>query len=354
MFAETGEIRLRDRSLALSISFLLRHFALGDKISPIKKFNLSQENTISIHTNDLPFQQSQIPYPTLCKLFDEYVNKEWNSSKLIATDASKGEGVSLAALNITYNRTLTLKLHPMNSVFTAEGCAILIAIERFIQEEEKSYILCSDSLSVLKSLESLHRKSPTISLQIESAIIRAIPRSKAIKLVWVPAHVGITINEQADEAARAARISDVNIYPCISTEDLRKVIFRVQADQGRIQWESTKYFRSFTHLPKTTKTQLLPRRKEILHTRLRTWSLPTKVILFKVGLESSPLCRQCGIVDSNDHLLLPCIVFEQLRNNLRASLGIGALHYNWICTISTFNRRACSAVLHFLQSTNLF
>ncbi|GBL90416.1 hypothetical protein AVEN_178845-1 [Araneus ventricosus] len=70
--------------------------------------------------------------------------------------------------------------------------------------------------------------------------------------------------------------------------------------------------------------------------------------------ESSPLSRQCAIVDSNDHLLLTCIVFEQLRNNLRASLGIGALHYNWICTISTFNRRACSAVLHFLQSTNLF
>ncbi|GBN60052.1 RNA-directed DNA polymerase from mobile element jockey [Araneus ventricosus] len=307
MFAETGEIRLRDRSLGLSISFLLRHFALGDNFSPIKKSNLctldglrpsfkerfsggtnwlnflkdanvrienfipfvypvelQQENTISIHTNDLPFQQSQIPYPTLCKLFDEYVNKEWNSSILIATDASKGEeGVSLAALNITYNRTLTLKLHPMNSVFTAEGCAILIAIERFIQEADKSYILCSDSLSVLKSLESLHRKSPTISLQIGSAIIRAIPRSTAIKLVWVPAHVGITINEQADEAARAARISDVNIYPCISTEDLRKVIFRVQADQGRIQRESTKYFRSFTHLPKTTKTPLLPRRKEM-------------------------------------------------------------------------------------------
>ncbi|GBO36817.1 hypothetical protein AVEN_250387-1 [Araneus ventricosus] len=123
----------------------------------------------------------------------------------------------------------------MNSVFTAEGYAILIAIERFIQEADKSYILCSDSLSVLKSLESLHRKSPTISLQIGSAIIRAIPRNTAIKLVWVPAHMGITINEQADEAARAARISDVNIYPCISTEDLRKVIFRVQADQSRIQ-----------------------------------------------------------------------------------------------------------------------
>ncbi|GBO37887.1 hypothetical protein AVEN_140036-1 [Araneus ventricosus] len=242
----------------------------------------------------------------------------------------------------------------MNSVFTAEGWAILIAIEQFIQEEDKSYILCADSLSVLKSLESLHRKSPTISLQIGSAIIRAIPRNKAIKLVWVPAHVGITINEQADEAARAARISYVNIYPCISTEDFRKVIFRVQAGQGRIQWESTKYFRSFTHLNKTTKSQLLHRRKEILFTRLRTSSLPTKAILFKVGLESSPLCRQCGIVDSNDHLLLTCIVFEQLRKNLRASLGIGAIHYNWICTITTFNRRACSAVLHFLQSANLF
>ncbi|GBM15297.1 hypothetical protein AVEN_210929-1 [Araneus ventricosus] len=309
MFAETSEIRLRDRCVALSTSFLLRHFALGDKFSPIKKSNLctldglrpsfeerfsggtnwlkflkdvnvsvenfipfvypvelQQETKIRIHTNDLPFQQSQISSPTICKLFDEYVNKEWNSSIFIATDASKA-------------RT---------------ACQ-----------------------TVLKSLESIHRKSPTISLQIGSAIIRAIPRSKAIKLVWVPAHVGITINEQVDEAARAARTLDVNIYPYISTEDLRKVIFRLQADQGRIQWESTKYFRSFTHLPKTTKTQLLPRRKEILLTRLRTRSLPTKAILLKVGLESSPLCRQCGIVDSNDHLLLTCIVFDQLRNKLR-------------------------------------
>ncbi|GBM46471.1 hypothetical protein AVEN_78612-1 [Araneus ventricosus] len=173
MFSETGEIRLRDRCLALSTSFLLRHFALGDKFSPIKKSNLCtldglrpsfkewfsggtnwlkflkdanvsienfipfvypvelhKENTVRIHMNCLPFQQSQILSPTICKLFDEYDNKEWNSSILIFTDRSKGEeSVSLAALNITYNRTLTLKLHPKNSVFTA-GCAILIAIER--------------------------------------------------------------------------------------------------------------------------------------------------------------------------------------------------------------------------------
>ncbi|GBN95624.1 hypothetical protein AVEN_166507-1 [Araneus ventricosus] len=74
----------------------------------------SREGCISrnvyIHTNDLPFQQSQIPSPTICKLFDEYFDREWNSSILIATDASKGEeGVSLAALTITYNRTLTLR-----------------------------------------------------------------------------------------------------------------------------------------------------------------------------------------------------------------------------------------------------
>ncbi|GBN86986.1 hypothetical protein AVEN_274198-1, partial [Araneus ventricosus] len=162
-------------------------------------------------------------------------------------------------------------------------------------------------------------KSPAISLQIGSAIIRAIPKSKAIKLVWVPAHVSITINDQEDAAAKAARTSDVNIFPCVSTEDFRKVIFRVQADQGHIQWESTKYFRCFMHLPKTKKTQ--PQRKEILLTRLRTRSLPTKAILFKVGLESSPFCRQYVIVDSNDHLFIDLHRFCSAQEQSQSIVG---------------------------------
>ncbi|GBN78639.1 hypothetical protein AVEN_26069-1 [Araneus ventricosus] len=176
-------------------------------------------------------------------------------------------------------------------------------------------------------------------------IDRKIPRSEAIKLLWVPAHVGIAINEQTDEAAKAALTSDVNIFPCVSTEKLFSESKQIEvAFSGKVQ----NTFDPLRTFPKQRRLYFyLGEKKFFLHG-------------YEPGLYLQRLYFQSwsGIIS-----LMPPVrhgrferppFTDRLRNNLRAALGAGALHYNWICTISTFNRKACSAVLHFLQSTNLF
>ncbi|GBN86820.1 hypothetical protein AVEN_244831-1 [Araneus ventricosus] len=124
-------------------------------------------------------------------------------------------------------------------------------------------------------------------------------RSKAIKLVWVPAHVGITINEQADEAARVARTSDVIIYILVFRQRKSEKLFS-ECKQIRVAFNG-KALNTFDLLrifPKQRKLNyyfverkfflhgfehgLYPQRKPKFFFSV---SLPTKAILFKVGLE---------------------------------------------------------------------
>ena len=77
----------------------------------------------------------------------------------IYTDGSKqDEKVSCAA--IFSNLSDSIRLPDNSSIFTAEAKAIDIAFYHIRNQEEKQFIIFSDSLSVLKSLKNLnHSKS---------------------------------------------------------------------------------------------------------------------------------------------------------------------------------------------------
>ncbi|KAL7288554.1 hypothetical protein TKK_0017296 [Trichogramma kaykai] len=59
----------------------------------------------------------------------------------------------------------------------------------------------SDSLSVLSALEN---PSNAITLKLKNIILESKNAGKEIELIWIPAHVGINGNEQADSLAKIA------------------------------------------------------------------------------------------------------------------------------------------------------
>jgi hypothetical protein len=69
-------------------------------------------------------------------------------------------------------------------------------------------VICTDSLTGLDSLVSTkaHKKEPLVR-RLQDTIIRASKKVKELKFIWVPAHMAIYDNEQADYGADYATTS---------------------------------------------------------------------------------------------------------------------------------------------------
>ncbi|GFU32728.1 hypothetical protein TNCV_1294631 [Trichonephila clavipes] len=100
----------------------------------------------------------------------------------------------------------------------SEAIAIWTALKNWVSETENYFIL-TDSLSVLKSIQNINRKSNTIILKISSTLHQCLQIAQSITFIWVPAHKGIGINEEVDKLAKASP-EPWNIISWITYEDL--------------------------------------------------------------------------------------------------------------------------------------
>ena len=79
----------------------------------------------------------------------------------IYTDGSKDNNKTACAAVL--NKMIKTKALPMDSsIFTAEACAIDLALDNILKEKHKKYIIFSDSLSVLLSLNNKKLEYPLI------------------------------------------------------------------------------------------------------------------------------------------------------------------------------------------------
>ena len=134
---------------------------------------------------------------------------------------------------------------------------------------------------------------------------------------WVPAHIGIPQNEQADEGARAAATSDVLIRnPRVHYRDYYPIIRRMIY----VRWEQI--WRDVTdNKLRSIKTTVKPwssssqrnRRLEVMLCRLR---IGHTRMTHKWILEGNqaPLCEHCTEPLTVKHVLTECDLYTHLRN----------------------------------------
>ncbi|XP_017463685.1 PREDICTED: ribonuclease H-like, partial [Rhagoletis zephyria] len=115
------------------------------------------------------------------------------------------------------------------SIFQAEVYAISLCAEINLRRNyrNESILIMSDSQAALKALLSFEVKS---SLALECIHkLNALAEYNDIQLTWVPGHVGVVGNEEADQLARKAAASlpigpepFIAIGPSTIKEELRK------------------------------------------------------------------------------------------------------------------------------------
>ena len=151
----------------------------------------------------------------------------------IYTDGSK-QDEKVACAVISPNFTDSIRLPGGGSVFAAGARAVDVALCRVGDQPEKQFIVCSDSLSVLRSLKNLDHRNPLIQ-----QIFRKYNYLSSFKenvFCWLPSHTNIRGNELADlEAKSALSLSITNLK--IPHSDFKSNIHQYVMNKCQSVWE---------------------------------------------------------------------------------------------------------------------
>ncbi|GFW81559.1 RNase H domain-containing protein [Trichonephila clavipes] len=132
-----------------------------------------------------------------------YYRSQYRNFSPIFTDGSKRVGYvgcGVVIEDITYG----YRLDTSCSVFTAEDVSICRALQLIDSNMPRKYCIYTDNMSVLEALENYTDRCHPVVCNILDITGRLYYKGFDIVFFWLPSHVDIIGNEQADSVARSA------------------------------------------------------------------------------------------------------------------------------------------------------
>ena len=170
----------------------------------------------------------RLHYSELLESFTDYTH--------IFTDGSK-DGDKTAAAFICQTFEFSKRLPDKASIFTAELEAIVSAL-RYIKITGKNnkFVVLGDSKSVLQALLSKWDHHTVQIIMRFLVFLHTV--HKTVIFCWLPSHMGISGNERADSAAKAALQKDVSNC-LISYTDAYHYISQYVRDLWQSEWDTS-------------------------------------------------------------------------------------------------------------------
>ena len=248
--------------------------------------------------------------PTVFKhLFSELCNKYFGYSKLFTDGSLQNNRVAAATVSGPMFLNQTCQRLPDDcSIFTAELYGILLALRQIAKSKEREFIIFSDSLSVLQTLNKHKISHPFIAdiLELYNSLINK--QNKKIVLAWIPSHVGIKGNEVVDMAAKKALKLPVSKNIFIPFTDLKKKVNDYVGNQWIRSWSkqiNNKLFHIVPDLSKRLPCYTSNRKTDTILTRLRIGHTLFSHS-FLLNKTDPPWCSPCDSLLSVKHILLDC------------------------------------------------
>ena len=204
------------KSFGLRIAPLLESANINTKIIQKHSFSDIQSWCITKPTIlfDLHNSKKSLSDSHLMKQNFQELHSRLSDYQHIYTDGSKVED-KVGCAYISGSHHEKIRLPDGSSIFTAESKAIDMALDYVMNNSlENKFVVFSDSLSFLKSLNHTASKNPKIQNVIEKH--HELSKSKEILFCWLPSHVGIKGNEAADVKAKASLDLEISNFklPC--------------------------------------------------------------------------------------------------------------------------------------------
>ena len=174
--------------------------------------------------------------PIIMKSSFNDLKSNYTNCTNIYTDSSKDDmRVGCAVVSDNYSENIGIP--DGSSIFTEEAKAIDLALD-FIADCEisKNFIIFSDSLSVLKSLDHTSSKNPQIQKLLEKQHDLSIYNE--IIYCWIPSHIGIPGNENVDLKAKESLNLQPTNFP-IQFSNFKPIINRYILNNWQTSWNNS-------------------------------------------------------------------------------------------------------------------
>ena len=238
---------------------------------------------------------------------------EHSESCRIFTDGSKSDdGVGYGVYSDVFNSQRGA-LPKSASNYTAELYSILAALKKISILGGNFFTVFSDSKSALQALECFNSTQPIV-LEILEWLHLLQCRNKDIAFCWVPAHVDIVGNEEADKLAKTAARELIPGRFSLPCQDFFPGIRNSLQNKWQLKWVSVlqNKMREITSVTKPWKYMTMPRRKAVTLCRLRIGHTRLTHGFLMAG-DPQPYCVDCLVPLTVRHLLVECPSLGELR-----------------------------------------
>jgi hypothetical protein len=200
-------------------------------------------------------------------------------------------------------------------------------------------------MSCLQAIQ-YHKLTNPYILQILEKCHCLIISGKLVQFHWLPSHVGIRGNENADKAARTALQLPISPDIKVPYTDLKHTVQTYLVKFWQEKWNQTAFNKLQSIKPLLGETKLhsiTKRRDEVaLHRRRIGHTYLTHSYLLK--RENNPDCINCNCMLTIQHILIECPVYSVARLKY---FQVNSLH-ELFKTVNPVH------IINFLQEINIY
>ncbi|XP_031341008.1 uncharacterized protein LOC116169121 [Photinus pyralis] len=260
----------------------------------------------SCSKTDTPPELFKIKLRTILSQYPDYIK--------IFTDGSKESGkVGSAFVCPDKNICEKQRLIEYSSNYSAELCALKMALKFVENNVNNNFLILSDSKSALQSIKNLYPTNSYVK-DIHKILYKIQELNKNVTFIWIPSHIGILGNEEADAKAKEASEFQLQTVDdsTVSPEDTKHFINTTIFQKWYEDWENIQNnkLRKIQQTPTYWKPKVkLNRKQQVIISRLRLGhtKLTHKHIYEKTP---PPNCDVCDIPLSVEHILCECTKFN--------------------------------------------
>jgi hypothetical protein len=216
-------------------------------------------------------------------------------------------------------------------------------------------VIFSDSLSAIQSIATEKSDSRPNLLNDVIELISEIKSAEIdLHLCWIPSHVNISGNEEADQLARLALNKEtIDIEVDLELKEGYKLVDAhiMKCWQNKWNTEITgRYYHAIQPtVSKAIKFKAKNRNKETTITRLRIGRCGLNHFLHQNHQHSTGKCNNCGAKETIRHFLIECSGNAGLTKDLQSICQ----SKNMPANITSFlnSEECCDSIFKFIQST---
>ncbi|GFX34535.1 RNase H domain-containing protein [Trichonephila clavipes] len=122
------------------------------------------------------------------------------------------------------------------SIFPAEAIALYRALQLIDPKTLHKYCIYTDSMSVLEAIENYNDRCHPVVWDIIDITSRLHGKGCDIQFCWIPSHIGIKGNEQADSVAQSATTElPITVPLCDMKRDIQHRFYNAWQESWNLQ-----------------------------------------------------------------------------------------------------------------------